>query len=133
MAFTSGFLMLLVVTRGDSGLHRWANWLGEDLGSRPYAWLRPDFVLPLVIKGTDVKTSQILVEPHHIDAEFHEAWMPFFCRSGHLVVTVDQFLEFIDPFLPSLFWTFRGSLRKIFWKWQGQEVDGWWIEWVGLE
>ena len=26
--------------------------------------------------------------------------MPFFKRSGHLVVTVDQFLQFVDPSLP---------------------------------
>ena len=25
--------------------------------------------------------------------------MPLFCRSGHHVVTVDQFLDFVDPFL----------------------------------
>ena len=31
------------------------------------------------------------VEPHLIDAEFREAWMSFFCRSGHPVVTPDQF------------------------------------------
>ena len=46
------------------------------------------------------KTSQILVEPHLIDAEFRMASMPFFCRSGHPVVTVEQFLHFVDPFLP---------------------------------
>ena len=26
--------------------------------------------------------------------------MPFFCGCGHPVVTVDQFLNFVDPFLP---------------------------------
>ena len=26
--------------------------------------------------------------------------MPYFCRSGHPVVTVDQFLDFVDLFLP---------------------------------
>ena len=26
--------------------------------------------------------------------------MPFFCRSGHLVVTVDQFLGFVGHLLP---------------------------------
>ena len=46
------------------------------------------------------KTSQILVEPHLIDAEFRKAWVPFFCRSGHPVVTVEQFLDFVDPSLP---------------------------------
>ena len=41
-----------------------------------------------------------LVEPHLIDTEFRKAWMPFFCRSGHLVVTPDQFLDFVGHFLP---------------------------------
>ena len=40
------------------------------------------------------------MEPHLIDAEFRKAWMPFLCQSGHPVVTVDQFLTFVDPFLP---------------------------------
>ena len=29
-----------------------------------------------------------------------KAWMPYFCRSWHLVVTVEQLLNFVDPFLP---------------------------------
>ena len=51
------------LVRRDSGLRRWANWLREDLGSRPYAWLRPDCVPPspfLVIREKVAKTSQIL-------------------------------------------------------------------------
>ena len=40
------------------------------------------------------------LNPHPIDAEFCKAWMPYFCRSGHPVVTVSQFLDFVDPFLP---------------------------------
>ena len=53
----------------------------------------------LVIQDEEAQTSRILVEPHLIDAELRKAWMPYFCRSGHLVVTVDQFLDFVDPFL----------------------------------
>ena len=34
-----------------------------------------------------------------IDAEFRKAWMPFFCKSGHPVVTIDQFLSFVFSFL----------------------------------
>ena len=97
------FVRQVVTSRKDSGLCSWANWLREDLGSSPYAWLRPDFVPPspfLVIKDKEAQTSRILVEPHLSDAEFCKAWMPFFCRSGHPVVTVDQFLSFVDPFLP---------------------------------
>ena len=40
-----------------------------------------------------------LVELHLIDAEFCHAWIPHFCRSGHLVVTVNHFLRFVDKFL----------------------------------
>ena len=40
------------------------------------------------------------MEPHLIDAEFRKAWMPFFCRSGHPVVTADQFLDFVGHLLP---------------------------------
>ena len=99
----NGFLNQVVVKRGDAGVRKWTNWLREDLGSRPYAWLRPDFVPPppfLFVKDPQTQSSQIWVEPHLIDAEFRKAWMPFFCRSGHLVVTVDQFLDFVGHLLP---------------------------------
>ena len=68
----------------------------EDLSSRPYVWLRPDFVLPspfLIVKDPQTQSSRILVEPHLIDAEFRKAWMPFFCRSG-------QFHDFVGHLLP---------------------------------
>ena len=71
----------VVVSRRDSGIRKWTGWLWEDLDSRPYAWLRPDFVPPspfLVVKDPLTKTSTILVEPHLNDAEFRKAWMPFF-------------------------------------------------------
>ena len=35
--------------------------------------------------------------------QFRKAWMPFFCRSGHPVVTPDQFLGFIGNLLPQEF------------------------------
>ena len=40
------FLHQVVVCRRDIGIRRWVTWLREDLSSRPYAWLRPDFVPP---------------------------------------------------------------------------------------
>ena len=97
------FLQQVVVSRRDIGIRKWVNWLREDLSSRPYAWLRPDFVPSspfLVVKNTQTQSSRILVEPHLIGAEFRKAWMPFFCRSGHPVVTSDQFLEFVGHLLP---------------------------------
>ena len=56
------------------------------LGSGLTSFLLPPF---LVVK-----------DPHLIDAEFRKAWMPFFCSSGHPVVTPDQFLEFVGDVLP---------------------------------
>ena len=75
------FLRQVVVSRRDEGIRRWTRWLREDLNSRPYVWLRPDFVPPspfLVVKDPQTQSSRILVEPHLIDAEFRKAWMPFF-------------------------------------------------------
>ena len=52
-----------------------------DLGSRLFAWLRPDLVPPfLFIKDPQSQSSRILVGPHLIDAEFRKAWMPFFLK-----------------------------------------------------
>ena len=104
----NGFLKQVVVSRRDLGIREWVNWLREDLSSRPYVWLRPDFLPPspfLVVKDPQTGSSRILVKPHLIDAEFRKAWMPFFCRSGHPVVAPDQFLDFVghlllqEPFL----------------------------------
>ena len=75
----NGFFRQVVVFRRDDGFRRWKRWLGEDLSSRPYAWLRPDFVPPspfLVVKDPQTQSSQVIVEPHLIDAEFRKAWMP---------------------------------------------------------
>ena len=90
------FLKQVVVSRRILGFV-------SGLSSRPYAWLRPDFVPPspfLVVKDSQTQSSRISVEPHLIDAEFRKAWMPFFCRSGHPVVTPDQFLDCVGHLLP---------------------------------
>ena len=42
----NGFLRQVVITRRDEGIRNWKVWVREDLSSRPYAWLRPDFVPP---------------------------------------------------------------------------------------
>ena len=65
----------------EDGVRKWTRWLREDLSSRPYVWLRPDFVPPspfLVVKDPHTQSSRILVEPYLIDAEFRHAWMPYF-------------------------------------------------------
>ena len=124
------FVRRVVVVRRDSGLHSRAQLVAGGFG---ISALR-DFVPPspfLVIRDKVAKTSQILVEPHLVDAEFREAWMPFFCRSGHPVVTVEQFLQFVDPlsssgacfglaqdyFLGRIFkrWLRQRSLRLVVW------------------
>ena len=53
------FTRQVVVSRRVAGLHKWSDWLREDLGSGPHAWLRPDFVL--VIKDPQTQTSRNLI------------------------------------------------------------------------
>ena len=106
------------------------SWLREDLSSGSYGWLRPDFVLPspfLVIKNPQTQ-SRILVEPHLIEAECRKAWMPFFCRSGHPVINVDQFGLLWVTFHPKrLVFSFLGlqcvSCRKL--RGLNGGLDGW--------
>ena len=55
------FFVKLLLSRRDEGIRRWKGWLREDLSSRPYAWLRPDFVPPspfLVVKDPPTESSQ---------------------------------------------------------------------------
>ena len=55
----------------------------------------------LVCKPRDSPNgSGILVQPAPIDAHFREAWMPYFRREGHPVVTVQAFLDFVGDHLP---------------------------------
>ena len=96
----NGFLKQVVVSRRDIGIRKWVNWLREDLSSAVRSGLIL-FLLPfLVVKDPQTGSSRILVEPHLRDAEFRKAWMPFFCRSGHPVVTPHQFLDFVGHLLP---------------------------------
>ena len=93
----------VVISRRNAGLRCWASGLQEDLGARPNHWLHADFVPPspfLVISDKEAKSSRISVEPRLIDAEFCKAWMPYFCGTGHAVVAVEQFLDFVGLFLP---------------------------------
>ena len=65
----NGFLRQVAISRRDVGIRKWTRWLREDLSSRPYVWLRPDFVPPspfLVVKDPQTGSSRILVEPHLI-------------------------------------------------------------------
>ena len=46
MDLWNDFTKQVVVSRRDSGIRNWTMWLREDLSSRTYVWLRPDFVPP---------------------------------------------------------------------------------------
>ena len=98
LALLNEFVLKVVRHRQTSRFQAWSNWIREDLTSRPYQWLRPEFVPPapyLVCKPQDSPNgSGILVQPALIDAHFRKAWMPYFRREGHPVVTVQAFLGF---------------------------------------
>ena len=86
------FVRQLVTSRRDAGLRCWANWLREDVGSRPHAWLRPDFVtpsLPLKTRKPRHLTSWLI--PASLMLSSVRLGCLVYCRSGHLVVTVHQF------------------------------------------
>ena len=109
LALLDEFVLRVVRHRQSSRSIAWANWIREDLASRPYKWLRPGFVPPapyLVCRPQDSPNgSGILVQPALIDAHFRKAWMPYFRREGHPVVTAQAFLDFVgdhllqEPFL----------------------------------
>ena len=104
LALLNEFVLKVVRHRQTSRSIAWTNWIREDLASRPYKWLRPEFVslAPyLVCRPRDSPNgSGILVQPALIDAHFRKAWMPYFRREGHPVVTVHAFLEFVGDHLP---------------------------------
>ena len=104
LALLNEFVLKAVHHRQTARLPGWSHWIGEDLTSHPYQWLRPEFVPPapyLVCKPQDSPNgSGILVQPALIDAHFRKAWMPYFRRDGHPVVTVQAFLDFVGDHLP---------------------------------
>ena len=104
LALLNEFVLKVVRHRQTSRLQAWSNWIREDLTSHPYQWLRPEFVPPapyLVCKPEDSPNgSGILVQPALIDAHYRKAWMPYFRRDGHPVVTAQAFLEFVGDHLP---------------------------------
>ena len=99
LALHNEFVLKVVRHRQTSRSIAWTNWIREDLASRPYKWLLPEFVPPapyLVCRPRGSPNgSGILVQPALIDAHFRKAWMPYFRREGHPVVAVLAFLEFV--------------------------------------
>ena len=97
LALLNEFVLRVVRHRQSSRSLAWANWIREDLISSPYKWLRPEFVPPapyLVCKPQDSHNGS------GIYAHFRQAWMPYFRREGHPVVTAQAFLGFVGDHLP---------------------------------
>ena len=103
LALLNEFVLKVVHHRQTARLQARSNWIREDLTSHPYQWLRPEFPPApcLVCKPQDSPNgSGILVQPVLIDAHFRKAWMAYFRREGHPVVTVQAFLDFVGDHLP---------------------------------
>ena len=100
------FVKKVVVSRKESAIRDWRNWIMEDPVVHPYRWLRSDLVPPapfLVCDASDsVGGSGILVEPHAIDAQFRRAWMPFFCRGDRGSADLDAFRGVAEELTPLL-------------------------------
>ena len=96
------FSFEVVRHRHSSRSISWANWIRTD--SRPDQWLCPEFVPPAPCKvckpHESPNGSGILVQPALVDAHFCKAWMPYFRRENHPVVTAQAFLDFVGDHLP---------------------------------
>ena len=51
LALLNEFVLKVVRHRQTSRSIAWSNWIREDLASRPYKWLRPEFVPPGSLSG----------------------------------------------------------------------------------
>ena len=104
LAFLNEFVLQVVRHRHNSRSISWANWIRGDLASRAFQWLRPEVVPPAPYLVCELRESPngsvILVQPALTDAHFRKAWMPYFRREGHPVVTVQAFLDFVGDHLP---------------------------------
>ena len=98
------FVKLVVVSRRQSAIRGWRNWILEDPLVHPYRWLRADLVPPAPFLVCDpastVDGSGILVEPHAIDQQFRKAWMPFFCRGEKGNADLDSFRAVAEELTP---------------------------------
>ena len=83
--FFSNRLMRLC-SAGRRGILKRYVWIREDVASRPYHWLPPEFVPPLPVLICDPSVtsnaSRILVEAALLDAQFRKFWLPFFMERG---------------------------------------------------
>ena len=56
------FTWQVVVSRRETGIRRWARWLREDLGSRPYAWTL--FLLLYFLSSRTLRLSRLSTDRH---------------------------------------------------------------------
>ena len=95
------FVIQVVRGRQASGIQAWSDWIRQDLSSHPKK-MAPSGLRPsgLVCKpAASPSRSGILVHPALIDAHFRKAWMPYFRREGHPVVSPQVFLDFVGHHL----------------------------------
>ena len=101
LALLNELILKVVSSSQTARLQAWSTWIREDLTSHPY--LRPGFVPPAPYLACKPQESPngtgILVQPDLIDAHFRKAWMPYFRREGHPVVSPQAFLEFVGNHL----------------------------------
>ena len=130
------FLLKVVHCRRTTRLQAWSNWIREDLSSHPYQWLRLDFVPPtpcLVCKHKDSPTgSGILFQPALVDAHFRTAWIPYFRRERHPVISPRAVFSNVwwATFLKRPLWIcpFLRERSFVMWPWKKSTaggLDGW--------
>ena len=110
------FLQAIVRNRKDTALRGRKAWILEDPLVHPYRWLRPDLVPPSPFlqcdPGDTPDGSGVLADPVLIDANFREAWMPYFCRSGIGAADLDVFSAEVEG-VGCLFWMSSTSLPSL--------------------
>ena len=82
----SNFIHAVVVCRRDEAVREWCNWIRENPMVHPYRW----------------GGSGVLADPARIDEEFRKAWLPYFCRSGQMDTSLEEFDAEVEEWLPLL-------------------------------
>ena len=91
----SDFVHAVVVHRRD-----------EAIRGHPCKWLRPELIHPAPFLRCQPHLtpggSGVLADPARIDEEFRKAWLPYFCRSGQRVTSLEEFSFEVEGWLPLL-------------------------------
>ena len=105
LGLLNDFHRQVVVSRRDFGIRKCGfgriQVLGRMLGLGLISFPLPLFLLSGILRRSHLGSEMSLI----LLMLFRKAWMPFFCRSGHPVVSADQFLDFVghllrqEPFL----------------------------------